>query len=130
MAKIRIIDDDVEQCALLSAALKRAGHVVSMFHQIDGAWEALEAEQPDLVLLDVMFPENASGGLELVLKIRQNEKTKHLPVILLTNINEVFPIALSRKDIDPKWMPARDFLDKPADSQGLLQKVAEVLKQP
>ena len=127
MAKIKIIDDDTEQCALLSDVLTRAGHVVSTYDQIDGAMESLDADKPDLLVLDVMFPENASGGLELAIKIRQNSTTRHLPIILLTNINREFPIRFSNKDIDPQWMPVQAFLEKPVSGEQLLRKIDELL---
>ena len=127
MAKIRIIDDDVEQSALLSELLTRAGHVVSTYDRIDGAMESLEADKPDLLVLDVMFPENASGGLELAMKIRQNSTIRQLPIILLTNINKEFPIGFSNNDIDPKWMPVQGFLEKPVNNQQLLRKVDGLL---
>jgi CheY-like chemotaxis protein len=130
MAKIRIIDDDVEQSACLSEVLRRAGHEVTTFDRIAGALESLEGDRPDLVVLDVMFPENVSGGLELAIKIRQNDKTKHLPVILLTNINKEFAAGFSSKDIDPQWMPVQTFLEKPVDFQMLLRKVEELVKKP
>ena len=129
MAKVKIIDDDVELSAQMSAVLKNVGHDVSTFDRIEGALEWLESDNPDLVVLDVMFPENASGGLELAMKIRQNSRTKHLPVILLSNINKEFPIGLSNKDIDPQWMPVHAFLEKPVDSRELIRKVNDLLKK-
>jgi CheY-like chemotaxis protein len=129
MAKIKVIDDDPDQVAYLSGILTGAGYEVTTFDMIDGAMESIEADRPDLILLDVMFPENPSGGMELAILIRRNAKIKHLPVILLTNINREFPIGISSKDIDAECMPVEDFIEKPANAQELLRKISKHLKK-
>ncbi len=128
MAKIKIIDDDPEVRALISDILGQAGYAVSAYDRTEGAIRLLETDPPDLLLLDVMFPEDASGGLELAMDIRRNARTKTIPIILLTNINKEFPIGLSEKDVDPKWMPVQGFIEKPPDAEDLLMKVAACLK--
>ena len=127
MARIRIIDDDPEVRDLIAEILAAAGYSVSTYDRIEGAIRLLENDPPDLILLDVMFPENASGGLELAMEIRRNERIRTLPIILLTNINQEFPIGLSTKDIDPQWMPVQEFLEKPVSRGELLRKVGELL---
>jgi len=130
VARIMVIDDDVELADDLAAMLKSAGHSVKTYNRVEGAIEQLTREKPDLLVLDVMFPEDAAGGLNLAIKIRQDQATQALPVILLTNVNQEFPLELSPKDIDPKWMPVQDFLEKPVDLQRLLKKVDALLARP
>jgi len=129
MAKIRIIDDDVEQTEDLAAMLKSAGHTVSIFNRVEGAIENLVRDKPDLLILDVMFPEDASAGLSLAIKIREQTEIRDIPVIILTRVNQEFPLGLSPKDIDPKWMPVQDFLEKPVDAQQLFRKVDTLLSR-
>ena len=88
MARIEIIDDDVELAENFSLVLKKEGHTVSIRDQVEGALEELLQNKPDLLILDVMFPENPAGGFDLARKIKQTEEIKDLPVILLTAINQ------------------------------------------
>jgi hypothetical protein len=55
---------------------------------------------PDALILDVMFPENPSGGFELARSIRK--KWGEIPVLMLTAVNQQFPLGFSGKDIDPR----------------------------
>ncbi len=128
--KIMIIDDDPEQRAHLSGVLETAGYTVVTYDRTENAVQVLISEKPNLAILDVMFPENPSGGLEIVTEIRRNEAIRHLPVILLTNINKEFPIELSEKDIDPQWMPIQEFIEKPVDVAELLKTVTGLIGKP
>ena len=128
MASIKIIDDDVELAEDLALILKKEGYTVSTLDDTEGAVEDLVQNRPDLLILDVMFPENASAGFDLARKIRETEEIKDLPVILLTGINQKFPMDFSADDIDDHWMPVQDFVEKPIDIGKLLRKVRHFLQ--
>jgi CheY-like chemotaxis protein len=130
MAKIKIIDDDLDLAEDLSLLLKNAGHETSTRDDTEGAVAALIEEQLDLLILDVMFPENPAGGFDLAREIRNTPELKDLPVILLTAINQEFPMDFSSRDIDPDWMPVQDFLEKPVAPEILLEKVDKLLHKP
>ena len=127
MARIMIIDDDVEFAGNVKMMLEGDGHQVRFRDNLDGALEDLQAEKPDLLILDVMFPENAAGGFDLARAIRGTEELGRLPVILLTSINQEFPMGFSAGDIDPEWMPVQDFVEKPASVKEILGKVKTLL---
>ena len=127
MARITIIDDDVDQAQDIKDILGGNEHAVSMLHRVEGALEILARDKPDLVILDVMFPENPSAGMELAIKIRQNPETRRMPVLLLTSVNQEFPLGLSDKDIDPDWLPIQAFIEKPVAAKPLLSKVGALL---
>jgi CheY-like chemotaxis protein len=129
MAKIMIIDDDVDLAEDLSLILKNAGHQTSIRDDTDGAVVLLVEQKPDLLILDVMFPENPAGGFDLAREIRSTPELGDLPVILLTAINQEFPMDFSSKDIDPEWMPVQDFLEKPVAPEVLLEKVDDLLSR-
>jgi len=76
-----------------------------------------------------MFPENSSGGFDLAREIRQTNEIKDLPVILLTSINQEFPMHFSTEDIDADWMPVQDFVEKPIAIPDLLKKVKRLLSE-
>lgn len=123
MTSIKIIDDDVELAENLSLILEKQGYAVSTLDRTEGAVEDLVRNKPDLLILDIMFPENLSAGFDLARGIRQTREIKDLPVILLTEVNQHFPTDFSSADIDPDWMPVQDFVEKPVDIESLLEKV-------
>lgn len=129
MAKIMIIDDDVGLMDDMSVLLKDAGHTVTVLDTVDGAIVKLTADKPDLLILDVMFPDNPAAGFDLARKIRQTREISKLPIVLLTGVNQQFPMDFSPGDIDSDWMPVQDFVDKPVDFKKLLRKISKLLGQ-
>jgi DNA-binding response OmpR family regulator len=129
MAKIMIIDDDRVLLETLEDALSDPGGVVVTMDRTEGAVSAMLANRPDLLILDVMFPENPAGGFELAREIRMREELRRTPIILLTGINQELPGDLSRKDIGDDWFPVQDFLEKPVDLAVLRKRVAELLTE-
>jgi DNA-binding response OmpR family regulator len=129
MARITIIDDDLDLAEDVSLMLKNAGHTVSLRTDIEGALEDLTRDRPDLLILDVIFPENPAGGFDLARQIRATSAIKDLPVILLTSINQEFPMDFSERDIDADWMPVQDFLEKPVEPGALLATVDKLIRK-
>lgn len=130
MARIKIIDDDAEFAENLATTLSDAGHVVSILDTTDNAIQHLLEDPPDLLILDVMFPDNPVAGFDLARQIRRRRELKALPVVLLTGVNQQFPMDFSAADIDPQWMPVQDFVEKPLGKRRLLAVVKRLLKTP
>ena len=128
MARITIIDDDLDLAQDVSQILTGAGHEVSLRGDVDGALEELARSKPDLLILDVIFPENPAGGFDLARQIRRTAALQQLPVILLTSINQEFPMDFSARDIDGEWMPVQDFLEKPVAPAALLASIDRLLR--
>jgi CheY-like chemotaxis protein len=128
MAEIWIIDDDEDIALSLSGILKKDGHDISVRDTTEGAVAALVKAKPDLLILDVMFPESPVAGFDLARQVRQRREIKDLPIVLLTGLNQEFPMEFSRKDIDPSWMPVQDFVEKPVTEKKLLSVVHKLLK--
>jgi len=129
VARITVIDDDADQAADVRDVLGTAGHQVNTITRMSVALEELSRDVPDLLVLDVMFPQNPSAGMELAIEIRQRPELKDLPVILLTGVNQEFPLHLSNKDIDTEWLPIQEFMEKPVDGKVLIEKVDSLLKR-
>lgn len=127
MARIRIIDDDVEFTANTSAILCSEGHDVRTLDRTEHAMESLLEDKPDVLILDLMFPDNPAAGFELAREIRRNSDLKDLPILMLTGVNQEFPVDFSAADIDADWMPVQDFIEKPANPSILLEKVKTLL---
>lgn len=80
--KILAVDDERHIVRLIQVNLERAGYLVVTAYDGREALQKIEAEKPDLVVLDVMMP--YMDGLEALKRIRANPATRALPVIMLT----------------------------------------------
>ena len=128
MIKIKLIDDDIELTGNIKSLLIAEGFHVDVYNKFEGAVDFIKEDIPDLLIFDVMFPENPSGGLDLSREVRKHEILSKIPVILLTGINQELPMDFSSKDIDDEWMPVQSFLEKPVDPVKLINKIKELLK--
>ena len=84
--KILIIDDDLFLSDLYSLELKRAGFEVDIASGPELGLSKMDLEKPDLVLLDIAMP--VMNGLQVLEKIRQNQKLSSVKVLLLTNLRD------------------------------------------
>ena len=96
-----------------------------MEHDATLAEERLEERRPDAVILDVMFPENPSAGFEVARALRK--RSENVPILMLTAVNQQFPLGFSNKDIDQTWLPVTIFLEKPVEFPVLQAKINELL---
>jgi DNA-binding response OmpR family regulator len=128
MARIVIMDDEQELAENWADTLQRAGFEAEAADLTVAGVAALAANPPDLLLLDVMAPDDSSAGFTIARKVRATESISKLPIIMLTGVNQAFPIEFSSKDIDDEWMPVQEFFEKPADPEKLIPKIRELLK--
>jgi DNA-binding response OmpR family regulator len=129
MAYLMLVDDDEDFADAAATVLRKAGHEVEIQLEIRAAEESLERKRPDLVILDVMFPEDSLAGFTLARKMRESAgKLKDIPILMLTGVNVKMPLGFSEKDIDESWMPVSDFVEKPVDFDVLRDKVASLLE--
>lgn len=129
MKKIYIVDDDRNIVDSISMVLKSSGYMVGAQHDEHNVVENASRFGADLIVLDVMFPENETSGFELAREIKNSEKTKDVPILMLSAINEkrIYPGSFSRKDRDGSLLPVDDFVEKPVSPSALLKKVTELL---
>jgi DNA-binding response OmpR family regulator len=128
MAEIKLVDDDVELTEIIRTVLVAEGFQVDVYNQLNGAIDFIVDGIPDLLIFDVMFPENPSGGFDLSREVRTHDNLAKIPIILLTGINQELPMEFSSKDIDDEWMPVQSFMEKPIDPAKLLSKIRSILE--
>jgi DNA-binding response OmpR family regulator len=130
MAYVLVVDDDEDFASTAAIVLRKEGHDVEIELDTDDAAKSMESKRPDLVVLDVMFPEDDSAGFELARFMRHKSETlTSVPILMLTAINTKFPLGFGTKDIDSDWLPVADFLEKPVDFDVLRRKVSELLHE-
>jgi len=128
MAYVLIVDDDQDFAETIALVLRKEEYDVQIKYDTESAFQDMQNKTPDLVILDVMFPEDSSAGFELARIMRhENETLKMIPILMLTAINAKFPLGFGPNDIDSEWMPVTDFLEKPVDFDVLKDKVSKLL---
>lgn len=78
---VMVVDDNQEICIMLTSLLSDTYNVKVAYDGTE-AWQLIPNLQPDLIISDIMMPQ--MNGLQLCEKIKSDEKTSHIPVILLT----------------------------------------------
>jgi len=118
MAKITLVDDDENIVASISLALESHGHKVKSYFDGAAGLAALEADPPDLAILDVKMPR--MDGMEVLRRLRQ---TSELPVIILTSKDEEIDEILGFN------LGADDYIHKPFSQRLLIERVKAVLRR-
>jgi two-component system alkaline phosphatase synthesis response regulator PhoP len=118
--KILAVDDERHIVRLVQVNLERAGYTVVTAFNGKEALEQVEAEQPDLVVLDVMMP--YMDGFEVLQNLRKNQSTRDLPVIMLT-------AKAQDADVFRGWQSGVDcYLTKPFNPMELISFVKRIFK--
>lgn len=119
--KIYILEDDGNIRELVSYTLNRSGFEAQGFERPSLFWEAIEQERPDLLLLDIMLPEE--DGLQVLDKLRKLRYGEDLPVILLTAKSSEYDKVVGLEN------GADDYLTKPFGMMELIARIKAVLRR-
>ena len=121
MPLIYIVEDDENIREIETIALKNSNYIVSAFEKAKDFYKKLDDIIPDLVLLDVMLPDES--GYDIVKKLRKNSATKRLPIIMVTaKTTEIDKV----KGLDNG---ADDYMTKPFAIEELLARIRLILKK-
>ena len=106
-ASILVVDDDQINRMVLAHDLEQEGHRVTAVEDGGSALEALRDGRFDVVLLDVLMPE--LDGYETLAQIERNEKLRHVPVIMVSALEDIESVVRCIE------LGAADYLPKPFD---------------
>lgn len=125
MTKIMIIDDDPDMIDSLRMILEANDYTVSSKMDTEQLIAAIESENPDLILLDIVFPEDAQAGFKAARDIAAQENLKNIPVLILSAVNQLSNLGFSftEDDISHDFMPVSGFIEKPVKPELLLEKI-------
>src|SRR5450759_691320 len=121
--RVLVVDDNEMNRDMLSRRVERQGHVVKIAKNGREALAIIEAEPIDLVLLDIMMPE--MNGYEVLEKIKSNPTLRHIPVIMISAVDEIDSVVRCIE------MGAEDYLPKPFNPVLLKARIGAALdKKP
>ena len=120
MAKIILVEDEINIASFIERGLREFGHEVSVVYDGNAGWELLQNESFDLLILDIIMP--GMNGLELCRMYRQRFGY-HSPVVMLTALGTTDDIV---KGLDAG---ADDYLVKPFSCQELEARIKALLRR-
>ena len=119
--KILIVEDEYPIQELLKFNLERNNYLTSTIDSGNKVIEIAENGNLDLILLDIMLPD--INGLELCRLLKNNDATKHIPIILITALSDEQTI------VDGLEIGADDYITKPFSPNVLLARIKNCLKR-
>jgi two-component system phosphate regulon response regulator PhoB len=121
MERVLIVDDDPDIQKLVSYNLDQAGFRVSTAATGLAALESVQEQPPDLIILDIMLPD--LDGLEVCRKIRQHDKSRRIPIIMLTARGEEIDRVVGFE------LGADDYVMKPFSPRELVLRVKSIFRR-
>lgn len=118
---IYLLEDDDSIRKLVCYTLKSQNMEVEGFALPSAFWKGMEQAMPDLILLDIMLPEE--DGISILQKLRKNKDTKTVPVIMLTAKSTEYDTVLGLET------GADDYITKPFGMMALVARVKAVLRR-
>ncbi len=121
MARLLVADDDPELALLVEMTLASAGHSVKVVQDPERILSVAVEEPFDALVLDVVMP--GLSGIEVLRKLQSHPATAHLPVLLLSALNDAADRVQGLRE------GAADYLAKPFDPDELILRVERLLEQ-
>ncbi len=115
MSKVMVVDDAYSEVQMMEAILKSAGHQVVSYLDGEALEDKVAAEQPDVVVLDIVMPKR--NGYDILRGLRRDARTKQTRVVVVSSKNQ---------ESDRMWglrQGADEYLPKPFTPEQLLSAV-------
>jgi CheY-like chemotaxis protein len=119
MSKILIVDDEETVRRVLGGLLKKEGYEVIEAEDGKSGVELAKKEDPDVILMDLTMP--VMGGLQSCRLLKEDEKTKNIPVLVITT-------AVGENKTEAINAGIDDFVNKPFDTEEISIRVKSMLK--
>ncbi len=119
--KVLVVDDEARTLRAMEAMLDPAGYEVILAENGTEAIAKAIKNSPDVILLDVMMPD--LDGFEVASQLRANERTKDIPIVMVTALGEV------KDRVKALESGADDFLTKPVDKTELRTRVKTLVEK-
>jgi len=122
---ILLVDDDPTFLETTKIALEQHYNIQTAK---DGneCFEKVEKEKPDLIILDVMM-RHLGEGINVADKLKSNENTRKIPIIMLTAVNKVYD--LSAEVEQSQFQKSDTWLEKPVEPKTLLYEVEKLIEE-
>jgi len=125
--KVLMIDDDPEFVDAISNLLDAKGYDVhTASNGRDGVAKA-KAENPDIILLDVMMT-TKNEGFNVARELHEDNNLKETPIIIMTGIRREMNLPFGFEP-DETWLPVKTVLEKPVKPEVLLSAIAENIRK-
>ncbi len=124
---VLVIDDEPDISSYISSILEGHQYSVSTCNSAINAESIIDKNLPDLILLDLMMP--GKTGIQLFTKLKKNEKTKDIPMIMVTGIKEKLNIDWKEITSRFKARVPDGFVEKPIEPLILMNVVEDVLSK-
>lgn len=124
---VLLVDDDVDLLDINRITLEAEGFDVVTAENGGDAMRIATTRHVDVAILDVMMTTPTEGFL-LARALRQDERTKHIPLLMLTSVNaeheaQGSSLRLTDRERDAQWLPVDKFVDKPVKPEDLVSMV-------
>ena len=124
---VLLVDDDIDLLEINRITLEGAGFEVLTAENGEDAMRIATTKHVDVAVLDVMMTTPTEGFL-LARAMRQDERTKAIPLLMLTSVNaeheaQGSSFRFTDRDKDPQWLPVDRFVDKPVKPEDLVSMV-------
>lgn len=126
--RILIIDDDPDITEAMTVVLENKGYAVDSAADGSIGMERLQANRPDLIILDVMM-RTKQEGFEFSRQLKGDAAYREIPILMLTAVKDKTGLDFKPTAGDESWLPVEEFLDKPVKPDVLLEKVASLIQK-
>ena len=120
-----VIDDEIDLTTFIGSILEENGFTVQTANDAHTGEKLIREHSPHIILLDLMMP--GRTGIQLFVKLRKDEATKDISLVMVTGIKE--QLGIDWGDIVDRYKSRKPdgFVEKPIDPERLMQVVNGVL---
>jgi DNA-binding response OmpR family regulator len=118
--KILVVDDEKINVDFFEVMLGKLGFDVDTAYDGEEALKRVKVSEPDIILLDLLMPK--LSGFELTKILKEDKETKHIPIIILTAIDDI------KEKVDMLELGIEDYITKPFNFIEILARIRNILR--